>query len=242
MQKDGLDCGLRDLDRVLNEYSLLFNLEQVYSPYVSEYGQDIGDLPAELWPDALKYHTVYLGIDLRQALSCLLTDGSRSASLSRVLSSVLSDVNKRVSLSTKLIATKKKEKEEALEAAEDAALAEALALAEAQGQVQAEPDQLSFPIYGNATPIADRIDTFRPSQSYYYVSNFVDDYYVADKNAFFIPTKRKHNINKRDLAWLESGIRNATQSRKNYSFDVVQKLLNIKNEISPFQEFLKSSI
>ncbi len=44
------ECGVRDLKRVLGQYSTLLNLEEVYAPYL-----DSGrEPPAELMPKALK--------------------------------------------------------------------------------------------------------------------------------------------------------------------------------------------
>jgi hypothetical protein len=132
-QTNEINCGVQDVDRILNEYETLVNLEQTFAPYLGHNGYplDLDGIPPELWPDALGYHVTYFGIDMRAALSCIAGDGSRSAGLLRLISVVQSDIRKRISLTNRLINAKR----DAIEAAEEAREAAANATANAQSAV-----------------------------------------------------------------------------------------------------------
>ena len=103
-----LNCGLSDLEEVLDQYTTLFNLEQAYEPYLSYGGPHPSSMPPELWPDALQFHVVYFGINAREAVSCLLEEGGSSSGLSGAIGAVQSDISRRLGLSKQLLEAKKK--------------------------------------------------------------------------------------------------------------------------------------
>lgn len=83
-----LNCGINEFNQVLIDYDVLFHLNEVY------YHEN--NLLIELRPKELKYHVNQFGIDLCNALSCLLDEGASSKRLILAINAVTDSLHRQL--------------------------------------------------------------------------------------------------------------------------------------------------
>ena len=75
---------------------MLLRLGQIYEG-------DFARLPAELHPRTLRYHAEYLGVDLRNGLSCIIDDAEIGASLASLIDDLVDVIKLRLKLTEEVM-------------------------------------------------------------------------------------------------------------------------------------------
>ena len=100
-----LTCSPHDLDHVLAEYSILTDLDGTYRTYVDGgYGYAASPsaaIPKDATPKALEFTADFFGIELRDAVSCVILEGSVGNGVNLIIGDVVGAVKKRLRLAQK---------------------------------------------------------------------------------------------------------------------------------------------